>query len=504
MLNVIRRLMGKPVKLSPKQEAKLARMYARADEQAAKQQAEMRKNRAEYEAFMASQGLPVPDAQPVSAPANLREAAGLFKQSFEGFKDAIGETFDDRRDVLDPGEAQLNKPIAEVEEPAERARIALVEREERDRARAKYSSPSRPAVVFTRFATTGREQFTDVVGALRESGLAAHPERVYGVYRVPDRFDHNRNSERDAYLEWEIAHQPGALAPAAGEILTTGFKRSDHWAARGRGDASVLDEDVAGALITRAQVRAEDCYGLHRLLNARARDGEEGKSWSAQIEGVLLFSRPLAAIGAAQAEMTAQAPLRLDEPLPYHVEILDWEAVAAWVSPHRYGPQRVPSPLPHLPSTWQELLFAYIDVVGVSSHDCYGVQVTRSADRGIADLSLASFNQNLRGKQKLACVDGEERAVMHLAEHVVVAYRDSADYEAGRARWRAYQHEVLRARLDHLTGVRPPIEVGDHRPPSFVGEVFEMFDPFGQPSFPQIFNRNARPSLGPYCGELED
>jgi hypothetical protein len=503
MRNVIRRLMGKPVKLSPKQEAKMARMYARADEQAARQQAELRKNRAEYEAFMASQGLPVPDAQPAAPPTNLREAAGVLKQSFEGFKDAMGEGFDDRRDVLDPGDAQLNTPIAEVEDPAQRTRIALAEREDRDRARAPDTPPHAPAVAFTRFATTGREQFDDLVGALRQSGLAGHPERVYGVYRVPDRFDHNRNGEGGAYLEWEIAHEPGALAPAAGEILTTGFKRSDHWAARAPGDASVLDEDVAGALIARAQVRPEDCYGLHRLLNARARDGEDGKSWSAQIEGVLLFSRPLAAIPAAQAELTAQAPLRLDEPLPYHVEILDWEAVAAWVSPHRYGPQRVPSPLPHVPSTWQELLQAYLEVVGVRSADCYGVQVTRTADRPIADLSMASFNQNLRGKAKFTCVDGQERAVMHLAEHVVVAYRDSADYEAGRARWRAFQHEVLRARLNHLTGVRPPIEVSDHRPTSFLGEVFEMFDPFGQPSFPQIFNRNARPSLGPYCGELD-
>jgi hypothetical protein len=62
---------------------------------------------------------------------------------------------------------------------------------------------------------------------------------------------------------------------------------------------------------------------------------------------------------------------------------------------------------------------------------------------------------------------------------------------------------VLHARLDHGTGVRPPIVVDDHPRQSFLGEVFDMFDPFGQPSFPQIFNRNERPSLGPYCGELD-
>ena len=192
--------------------------------------------------------------------------------------------------------------------------------------------------------------------------------------------------------------------------------------------------------------------------------------------------------------MTAEAPLALGPP-PFHVEVLDWEAVAAWVSPHRYGPQRVPSPLPHLPSTWRELIEAYLRVVGVRSEDTYGVQVTRTADRSLADLSMASWSKNLHG----------DRKVMHVAEHVVIAYRDSAAYEQGRARWRAYQEQVLRARLDRLTGARPPIDVDDHPRQSFLSEVFDMFDPFSAvPTVPQIFNRNQRPSLGPYCGELED
>jgi hypothetical protein len=271
MINVIRRLMGKPVKLSPKQEAKMARIYARAEEQAAQREAAGRKAQEEYAAFMASRGLEVPQAPQVAPPTNLRDVGALFKQSFEGFKDALGEGFDDRRDVLDPGDAQLNRPIPEVEDLSERARIATAERAERDRARAPFFAPDAPAITFTRFATTGRTQLEDVVTVLRNSGLAAHPERVYGVYRVPDRFDHNRNQEAGAYVECELAHQPGALAPATDEILVTGFKRDDHWAARTRGQASVLDEDVAGALVSRARVRPEDSYGLHRLLNARGR-----------------------------------------------------------------------------------------------------------------------------------------------------------------------------------------------------------------------------------------
>src|SRR4051812_31067038 len=120
MRNVIRRLTGKPVQLSPEQEEKMARANARAAQQVAEREAAARKAREEYEAFMASRGREAPQVQQRAAPTSLREVGALFKQSFEGFKDAVGETFDDRRDVLDPADADLNKPVAEVEDLQER------------------------------------------------------------------------------------------------------------------------------------------------------------------------------------------------------------------------------------------------------------------------------------------------------------------------------------------------------------------------------------------------
>ena len=79
----------------------------------------------------------------------------------------------------------------------------------------------------------------------------------------------------------------------------------------------------------------------------------------------------------------------------------------------------------------------------------------------------------------------------------MIAYRDRPEYVQGRERWRAYQHEALRARLDHLSGVRPPIEVDDHPRQSFLSEVFDMVNPLDPvQAFPQLFNRNERPSLG--------
>ena len=71
----------------------------------------------------------------------------------------------------------------------------------------------------------------------------------------------------------------------------------------------------------------------------RGSDSEDGTSWTAHVEGILLFSRPLdgdrARAGGDDGRGAARAPLG---PPPFHLEILDWEAVAAWVAPHRYGP----------------------------------------------------------------------------------------------------------------------------------------------------------------------
>ena len=266
----------------------------------------------------------------------------------------------------------------------------------------------------------------------------------------------------------------------------------------------MLDEDLAGTFCARAGLQPEDCLGVTRLLHIRGSNDEHGKSWSAHVDGALVLSRASAGATRAQEAMMAEAPLALAARplLPFHVEILDWEAVAAWVAPDRNGPPRCPSPLPHLPSSWQELMTAYLEVVGVRAEDCYGVQVTRAdTASALADLSLASARKNFRSAPKLPCADGTERRRMQAAEHVVLAYRDRAEYEDGRGRWRAYQEEVLRARLDHRSDVRAPLDTEYRPPPSFLSEVFDMFNPLDPlHDFPRLFNRNEKPSLGPYCG----
>jgi hypothetical protein len=465
-------------------DARMAKMQARADRIIAEQNEKGRVAMEEAAAFQASIGGPQAAPPTLDPSQPLPPMRDLLKQSFEQAKESFGEMYDDRRDVLDPGDADLNKPPPELEDPAQREQWAAGERAARDEARAPYLAATPPAVERTRFATTGRTQLEEVTERLK----AFDPARVYGVYRVPDRYDLKRNNENKARVEWEIVHAPGAAAGS--EVHLAAFNRADHWVHRRLGEPSVLDEDMAGALIARARLEPEDCFGLPRLLQIRASDTEQSKFWHAHVEGILAFTRkPLA---AAQEQLLAEAPLALATAPPFHVEILDWESVAAWVAPSRYTPPRTPSPLPHLPSSWEELTDAYLEVVGVRSEDCYGVQPTRArTESDLPDLSLASFRGNLRGQHEL----------IHAAELVVIAYRDRAEYEAGRERWRAYQQDVLHARLDHRSGQRPPLDTEYRPPPSFLSEVFDMFNPLDpMVGFPQIFGRRDRPQLGPYCG----
>jgi hypothetical protein len=312
----------------------------------------------EYARWRASQGeggasvgspsaTPPPTRDPSRPLPPIRDLLKQAGEAGEHFKDSLGELFDDRRDVLDPGpDANLNRPPPELEDPAERVPWAVAELAAREEARAPYLAAAQPQVELTRFATTGRAQLEDVVARLERFD----PARVYGVYRVPDRYELKHSNENKARIEWEIAHAPDAAAESP--VHFAAFNRAGHWLERRFGDPEVRDEDVAGELVARAGLDPEDCFGLPRVLQVRGSDHEDGRSWRAHVDGILTLAR--APLEAAHQQLQQDAPLTIGPP-PFHVEILDWEAVAAWVSPSRYGPPRTPSPLPHLPSTYEEL-----------------------------------------------------------------------------------------------------------------------------------------------------
>ena len=146
-----------------------------------------------------------------------------------------------------------------------------------------------------------------------------------------------------------------------------------------------------------------------------------------------------------------------------HVEVLNWGAVAVAVHPRPQRPPEAPSPFPYLPSTPQEVLVAYLEIVGIRPADCFGAAVT--VDRfsecreilNIREDQLSMAHLKWTDAIKQPCADGTDRRRLHGATRVVVSYRDSPAYAEGRQRWLDYQRNVLFARLQLRTQARRPI-----------------------------------------------
>jgi hypothetical protein len=174
------------------------------------------------------------------------------------------------------------------------------------------------------------------------------------------------------------------------------------------------------------------------------------------VRGLVAFHPP--GFEAAYEQLRAEAPLVLPAaPEQVVTEVLNWAEVARAVRPKINHPEPAPSPFPYLPSTPQELLLAYLEVVGVRPEDCWSAQCT--VDHPNRMVQGGMFTTNLGPKQP--CADGEWRMRSHGCEHVVVVYRDHQDYVWGRQRWEAYQREVLLAGLHKGVRVRPTVTVPD-------------------------------------------
>ena len=100
------------------------------------------------------------------------------------------------------------------------------ERAQRDEARTPYLAPNRPPVVMTRLALDRKNNVQDLATWLGTAGLAARPDLVYGIYRVPDHIAGGLAGfgiNRAAVVEWEVVHAatPGlpAAPPAFGAVF---------------------------------------------------------------------------------------------------------------------------------------------------------------------------------------------------------------------------------------------------------------------------------------------
>lgn len=342
----------------------------------------------------------------------------------------------------------------EVDDPQQRIAITAHERAARDQTRMPYLSPTRQPVAIARISTRGGTQIEDLITKLGESGLAARPDLVFGVYRVPDRISPtlSAQSEKGRVVEWDIVHVPGALAPVAPQVMAAYFRADLPWVRRRPTEPSLLDEDLPLAYLSWAGVGPEQCFGVarypHFRHNGRSSQTDESPPIQSIVEGTWAFHAPVAAAGGVVDSIMANAPIELPAaslPLAY-IEVLDWTEVARVVHPYKQRPYRVPSPFPILPSTPQEVLTAYLDIVGVQSSDCYSAQVTVKEAREV--IGSTAWLEETNVGPALPCIDGKSRMRIQAAQCVVIAYRDRPDYVAGRERWATYQRDGIEAILD--------------------------------------------------------
>lgn len=346
---------------------------------------------------------------------------------------------------------------------------AAYERSQRDEARRPYLAPDgvRFPVVFTRIATTAKDELDDVVAHLASSGLAGRPELVFGAYRVPDHIGSSLTAGR-RYVEWDVVHAATGPLPPTSPPAATHLDDTERWVARASGAPSVLDEDLGVAVLAAAGVGPERCTGIARSVGSVSGGGGDENSGGhgyvmIHVEGVDLLhpADARADVEAARNRLrqTGPAALPFGAPAGVHVEVLNWRTIDKAV---RHGGSgvapSVPSPFPYLPSTPQELLAAYLDIVGVNPFDTYGASVTEDQPRDIQWVRRKGVATVSTDGQSQPCVDGQSRARLGGGRLVVVTYRDRPAYVEGRQRWDAYQTDVLQARLGQGTGARRPVE----------------------------------------------
>jgi hypothetical protein len=360
-------------------------------------------------------------------------------------------------------------------DPEQRRQIVESERAARENARRPYLAPDRTTPVLTRIATRGSAQFEDLADHLARSGLAARPDLVFGVYRVPDRLDPKMpGTEAGRVVEWDVVHEgvhmgvhaPSSPLPPAAPPRRDRFDGEARWVSRRKGDPSVLDEDLALAWMAGAGIQPGQCLGIAREVVMQGSDswfgGDELSSESADVYARVQGVSVIHTAGAAPPP-TGPIAVPFDGVAGTHVEVLNWSAVAVAVHPRPQRLPETPSPFPYLPSTPQEMLVAYLEIVGVRPADCFGAAVT--IDRffecreilNVKEDQISLAHLKWTDATKLPCADGTYRRRLHSGTRVVITYRDSAAYAEGRQRWLDYQRNVLFARLRQKTDARRPI-----------------------------------------------
>ena len=200
----------------------------------------------------------------------------------------------------------------------------------RDEARVPFLAPARVPVEITRLATREKTQLDEVAAYLGSSGLAARPDLVFGVYRVPDHIDGGRSAGRG----WSSGTSCARRLPA--------WRRRRPRARRGStrrrpgsprpGEPSVYDEDLALAYLTRAGIGPERTLGISRFIKVHQTGEESGSATASYVTGVHVWHPEGLGAGVVE-QLTAARPLADGPVADVHVEVLNWAGIRKAVHP---------------------------------------------------------------------------------------------------------------------------------------------------------------------------
>ena len=359
-----------------------------------------------------------------------------------------------------------------IEDPGQWEYVRRTDHAARDARRADYLSPSRAPYRITRVVTRGKDQERDVAGHLGATGLAARPDLMYGLYRVPDRISPSAGNEAGNVVEWDFVHAANEALPSSAAPTDVFFDAERAWVSRRPGEPRVLDEDLALAYLVRAGLGPEQTLGIARHVDINLEfmgSGENNEYMRARVAGIHVFHpEGMGIAGTRELDSGEQFEVPLAAPpAGIWLEVLQWEPIARVIHPLRQHRPRLPSPFPHLPLTPQELLQAYVEIVGIAPWDSYGVQVTYHRPFDLLARTSTAKHVTVRkttGGDQVPCADGTYRPRLHGGQHVVVAYRDGPAYAEGRVRWAAYEKEVLESTLAQgLAELRSPVPKPDSR-----------------------------------------
>ena len=408
-----------------------------------------------------TQGVMLSEEQ-IASMSSAELMAWQTQQSKDQFKDLLKNPFGAKKTPPPP-----MAPVGPA--PVDRSQQIDIERAARDAARRPYLAEHRPPVVFSRLATRSKTQIEEVTAYLASSGLAARPDLVYGLYRVPDHISPGSfRGDGGRVVEWDIVHAaPSGVAPSTTTPVAVWFDGGERWVDRRIGEPAVADEELALAYLAAAGVGPEQCLGIARSLAIRGVGGGDGESsyTFTRVTGAHVFHPPGAGAGVID-RMKQSRPLALPAGAPagIHLVALNWRAVAKAVHPMNHRAYTIPSPFPYLPSSAQELIRMYLEIVGVCPEDAYTVGVTEDGVRNIEGVEQKAgglMTLTTNSGDSLPCADGESRKRLAGGAVVVIAYRDCDQYAAGRERWASYQRDVLQSNLESQTGWNRPVEAPD-------------------------------------------